>query len=363
MQNSTSRARRRVLGLAAFAVVIGCQRGDLTSRPVGAEPRAAPRAERPHEPRAALRSPIVRELTLNVSELERALAFYRALDFVLLDERYASGPAFAELVALPGAEARVARLRLGSERVELRQFVAPLGRAVPEDQRSNDGAFQHMAIVVHDMDAAYARVASLGVPGVSPAPQTIPASNRAAGGIRAYYFKDPDRHALELIWYPEGKGRARWQAVRSRTFIGIDHSAIAIADTELGLPFYQELGFVVAGESLNVGQEQEALSGVSGARVRITGLAPRLGPALEFLSYLEPGTGRPAPADAAANDLWHWEVSVEVGDLEAALRAAENAGGKRVSHAPVDLVELELGYRRGALVRDRDGHCVRLVER
>jgi catechol 2,3-dioxygenase-like lactoylglutathione lyase family enzyme len=305
----------------------------------------------------------VHGLTLNVSDLDSALAFYQRLDFVLLDERYASGEAFAELLALPGAEARVASLRLGSERVELRQFVTPVGRPVPDGGRSNDGSFQHMAIVVGDMDAAHARVASLGAVGISPSPQRIPASNRAAGGIRAYYFRDPDRHALELIWYPEGKGRARWHAARSRTFIGIDHSAIAIADTERGLPFYHGLGFVVAGESLNVGQQQEALSGVPGARVRITGLSPRLGPAVEFLSYLQPGPGRPAPVDARANDLWHWEISVEVADLDTALLAAERAGGKRVSPAPIELDELHLGHRRAALVRDRDGHCLRLIER
>ena len=363
MRNTTSRTHRSVLGLAALAVIIGCERGNPGSSAVGVEPRGASRAQRQHALPIARRVPVVRELTINVSDLDRALAFYGALDFVQLDEHYASGPAFAELVALPGAEARVAQLRLGSERVELRQFVAPLGRAVPEDGRSNDGVFQHMAIVVHDMDRAYARVQRVGAVSVSSAPQTIPASNRAAGGIRAYYFEDPDRHALELIWYPEGKGKARWHAVRSRDFIGIDHSAIAIADTEPSLLFYQNLGFIVAGESLNFGPEQEALSGVGGARVRITGLAPRLGPALEFLSYLEPRTGRPAPADGAANDTWHWEISVEVADLVEALNTAERSGGKRVSRAPVELDDLDQAYRRAVLVRDRDGHCLRLLER
>src|SRR5262249_2375012 len=137
-------------------------------------------------------------------------------------------------------------------------------------------------------------------------PQTIPLSNPAAGGIRAFYFRDPDRHSLELIWYPEGKGRAIWRESEGRLFMGIDHTAIAVSDTEQSLRFYRDvLGFAVAGESLNFGTEQEQLSGVPGAKVRITGLIGRTGFGVEFLQYLEPGAGRPIPPDSEADDLWH----------------------------------------------------------
>jgi hypothetical protein len=97
--------------------------------------------------------------------------------------------------------------------------------------------------------------------------------------------------------------------------------------------------------------------------VRITGLSPRIGPGVEFLSYLEPGAGRASPPDSAANDLWHREITVEVADLTAAVSAATQAGGRRVSQASVEVSTLALGYRRAALVVDRDGHCLRLVER
>jgi catechol 2,3-dioxygenase-like lactoylglutathione lyase family enzyme len=362
MRQPRSRARKSALALAALVLASNCQRIDPNSRPVGVEPRATARTEGQSK-QAVRHAPIVRELVLNVADLDRSLKFFQALDFALVDELYVNGAALGELLALPSAEARVARLRLGSERVELRQFIAPLGRVVREDSHSNDQTFQHMAIVVRDMDAAFAAVERQGAMHVSPAPQTIPASNPVAGGIRAYYFKDPDGHALELIWFPEGKGRARWRAHPARLFLGIDHSAIAVSDTERSLPFYKGLGFVVAGESLNFGKEQEALSGVSGARVRITGLAPLLGPAVEFLSYLAPGPGRSTPADSATNDLWHWEISVEVDELEGALRAVERAGGKRLSPSSVELTGLDLGYRHAALVTDSDGHCLRLVQR
>lgn len=75
--------------------------------------------------------------------------------------------------------------------------------------------------------------------------------------------------------------------------------------------------------------------------------------------------GRPVLADARSNDrtFQHMAMVVgEVADVAAALREAERAGGRRLS-APVELTELELGYRRAVLVRDPDGHCLRLLER
>jgi hypothetical protein len=62
------------------------------------------------------------------------------------------------------------------------------------------------------------------------------------------------------------------------------------------------------GESLNHGPEQEMLNDVKGARLRITSVGAPAGPAVEFLEYLEPRTGRPMPADLRMNDLAAWRV-------------------------------------------------------
>jgi catechol 2,3-dioxygenase-like lactoylglutathione lyase family enzyme len=304
----------------------------------------------------------VRSLALTVSDLDRSIELFQALDFRLQDQDYLRGGSFAAWAGVPGAEMRVARLELGAEELELRQFTAPLGRVIAADSSSNDQIFQHMAIVVRDMDRAFARLQTLpGIELVSAAPQTIPASNPAAGGIRALYFKDSDRHDLELIWFPPGKGQPRWQARHSGVFLGIDHSAIAVSDTAQSQPFYESLGFVVAGRALNYGAEQAALSGVNGARVQITNFAPQAGPGVEFLSYLEPGPGRPAPADAAVNDLWHWEINVEVADLTAARHAASEHGGQ--ARSVTDVSAFGLGYRWASLVEDRDGHSLQLLQR
>ena len=273
-------------------------------------------------PRPTL-GPEVAELDLTVSDLARSTDFF------------VDGLAFR-----PAGRGHVT---LGDEAVALR---AHPGRAVPADSRSNDLWFEHMAIVVADMDAAYARVTALGACTISAGPQTIPASNPAAGGIRAFYFKDGDGHSLELIWYPPGKGDPRWQTRDGRLFLGIDHTAIAVADTERSLRFYRDrLGLEVKGRSLNEGIEQERLSGVPGARVRITGLRGAGGPGVELLEYLAPGPGRPAPSDTRPDDAWYWEIVVAVDDLAAA--------------------RARLGLAAGAdpVVTDPDGHHVRLIPR
>src|SRR5439155_656512 len=86
------------------------------------------------------------------------------------------------------------------------------------------------------------------------------------------FEKVPDGHALEVLWFPPGKGAAKWQR-RDALFLGIDHTAIVVGDTARSLACYRDaLGLVVAGESENWGPEQERLNNVAGARLRITTL-------------------------------------------------------------------------------------------
>jgi len=249
-------------------------------------------------------------------------------------------------------------LGLGSEALVLTAFDAPSGRPIPDASQSNDLWFEHTAIVVRDMDRAYARLQELGARPVSHGPQTIPRDNPAAGGIRAYYFRDREGHNLEIIWYPPGKGDPRWQSAGSSLFLGLDHSAIAVSSTERSLAFYRDvLGLHVAGESFNAGIEQENLSGVPGARVRITGLRGESGPGVEFLEYVAPKGGRPFPETTSA-DLVHWEIAIDVADIAESVARAKAFGASFVSRG-VNEVE-----RAGAvIVRDPDGHAVRLVQR
>jgi catechol 2,3-dioxygenase-like lactoylglutathione lyase family enzyme len=191
--------------------------------------------------------------------------------------------------------ARVTTLRLGGETVELVAYAEP-GRPYPPDSASYDLWFQHFAIVVAPMRDAYAGLcAAAGWTAISThGPQRLPESS---GGVTAFKFRDPEGHPLELLEFPPGKVPAAWQGQHAEgPCLGIDHSAIAVADTAASVRFYQGLGFAVSARSLNQGVEQDRLDDAPGAVVEVTALsipgAP--GPHLELLGYRHP-VGRPAP--------------------------------------------------------------------
>jgi catechol 2,3-dioxygenase-like lactoylglutathione lyase family enzyme len=259
-----------------------------------------------------------------------------------------------------GMRARIARLQLGEEHIELIEYLAPQGRPIPVDSRSNDEWFQHIAIIVRDMDAAYQHLRKHKVRHASTGPQTLPDWNPNAGGIKAFYFKDPDGNHLELLQFPEGKGDPRWHEPGDNLFMGIDHTAIVVNDTEQALRFYRDgLGLEVQGHSENYGIEQERLNNVFGARLRITSLKGQQGPAIEFLEYLAPSNGRPMPVDTAANDLWHWQIVVHAGNLDALMNAVQASGGRLVSPGPVAIEQAP--FKAGMLVRGPSGHALLLT--
>jgi catechol 2,3-dioxygenase-like lactoylglutathione lyase family enzyme len=302
---------------------------------------------------------------MTVSDLDRSVGWYtRVLGFAKVSEAEASGPEVERLYGVFGARVRVARLRLGGETLELTEFVAPRGRPVPSDARSNDRSFQHVAIVVSDMAKAYERLRAAGATHASTAPQTLPAWNPNAGGISAFYFRDPDGHALEVISFPKGKGDPRWQAPPAGSlFVGIDHTAIVVSDTEASLRLYRDvLGLRVAGESENWGDEQEHLNAVFGARLRITGLRAASGPGVEFLEYLVPSDGRPYPEGSRANDIWHWQTRLATSDAAAAEKTLFAARARFVSTGARTLPDRTLDFTRALLVRDSDGHALELTE-
>ncbi|WP_321475743.1 VOC family protein [uncultured Paludibaculum sp.] len=307
----------------------------------------------------------VDSIGLTVSDLDRSVAFYTGvLHFQKVSEYEAAGPELEHLVGVFGARARTARLRLGEEFIELTEFLAPQGRPAPVDARSNDHWFQHIAIIVSDMDRAYQWLRQNKVRHASSGPQLLPAWNRNAGGIQAFYFRDPDGHPLEVLAFPPDKGHPKWHRPSNDLFLGIDHTAIVISDTDASLRFYRDLlGLRVVGESENYGPEQERLNNVFGARLRITALRAASGPGIEFLEYLAPSGGRPYPADERPNDLVHWQtrfLGISADDTAQSLHKARSAF---VSTGVATSPSAEAGFRRSLLARDPDGHAVQVVER
>ena len=308
----------------------------------------------------------VNTVSITVSDMDQALGFYtEVLDFKKISDIELYGEPYEQLFGLFGLRMRVAQLKLGGETIELIDYLTPGGRPIAVDSRSNDLWFQHIAIVVGDMEKAFERLREHHVQYVSTAPQTIPVSNKAAAGIRAFYFRDPDQHNLELIYFPPDKGNPKWQLANDAVFLGIDHTAIAVSNTSRSLDFYRDLlGLELAGESYNIGTEQAHLNNVENASLHITSLKAPQGPGVEFLQYLEPKTGNPYPSDTRADDLWQWHTTLEVSDLAQLQQTMQDQKIAQVSTKLVGVPELQsLGYTRGLMVRDPDGHAVMLVER
>lgn len=314
----------------------------------------------------------VESIGMTVASMERSVEFYsKVLSFEKISDVEVSGAAYEQIQGLAGLRMRVVRMELGSELIELTQYLTPKGRPIPADSRSNDRWFQHIAIAVSDMDKAYQHLQQNMTQNRSTEPQQLPAWNKAAAGIQAFYFKDPDGHDLELILYPSGKGEPRWQRETDKLFLGIDHTAIVISDSKASLKFYQDLlGMERAGGSENYGTEQEHLNQVPNARLRINRLSAPTGPGIELLEYLNPRDGRPIPSDVRANDLIHRQTTLVVWNAEAITSLSfANAQQRRmqqstfVSSGVVEIPEQTLGFKKGFLVRDPDGHALRLVEK
>ena len=306
----------------------------------------------------------VHSVGLTVGDLDRQLAFYtNALPFVLINRCERTGPEMDVLYGLPDGSNRSATLRLGLEEIVLTEFLTEGGRPIPPDSRSFDHWFQHIAIVVSDMDRAYEHLRRHRVKHVSTAPQTLPAWNPDAGGIRAFYFHDPEDHVLEVIWFPPGKGDPRWQVPATNLFLGIDHTAIVVRDTDRSLAFYRDrLGMRVAGTAENHGVEQEHLNQVFGARVRITALRADHGPGIEFLEYLAPPGGRALPADSSPKDHWFWHTTIFMEGLERLVSDPLIPDAWKVSTETTRFCELEGNRHARFILRDPDGHALELVE-
>jgi catechol 2,3-dioxygenase-like lactoylglutathione lyase family enzyme len=304
----------------------------------------------------------VEKVVITVSDLKVSTAFYQEiLKFNRVQSYTLNGPEFQQLMGLSNKDLSVAvvEMQLGDEVIALQEFSnEEESRAIPLDSKSNDLWFQHMAIVVSDMDKAYEQLWKAGVVHVSTSPQTLPDYIPAAAGIKAFYFQDPDGHNLELIYFPEGKGDEKWHKKNSPVFMGIDHTAIVVENTLDSTEFYEELlGLKLMGHSENFGPEQEHLNQVFGARLWISGLRAKSGMGVEFLEYIAPPGGRPFPENSSATDLWHWHSVIRVVDVQKIYEKLKKENAIFISNE-VKTIRKQQQF----MIRDSNGHAVLLIE-
>ena len=304
------------------------------------------------------------KVTITVSDVDKVKHFYEdAFGAKEIQTNVFKGREMEALFSIndPTCEVKTSLMQIGKEYVELQSFKGKTTKPalIPEDSKSNDLWFQHIAIVVPDMEKAFEVIHRKMAVFVSTSQQTLPNYITAAAGISAFYFRDPDGHNIEIIHFPSGKGNPKWQSDTTSTFEGIDHTAIGIKNTDDAYTFYRDiLGMTIGGHSENYGTEQEHLNQVFGARLWITGMKAPEGIGIEFLQYLAPPGGRKYPANSHVYDLWHWHTTARVDNIEDVYKKCVASKFRIISRVLVSIHQRNIGYTKAFLVRDVDGHAV-----
>ena len=306
----------------------------------------------------------IKYVGMTVTNIEQSVKFYtEVLSFQKIADTEVWGEDWEKLQGVFGLRMRVVRMQLGEEIISLMEYLTPQGRPIPVDSRSNDRWFQHLAIVVTDMDRAYQHLRQYNIRPSSTSPQQLPEWNEKLGGVKAFYFKDPDGHNLELIQFPPDKADEKWLQPTDKLFLGIDHSAVVVKDAEASFPLYRDrLNFKLMLQAQNYGTEYEHISCIFGARVQVNSMKPPGGIGFELLEYITPTTGRDMPRDSQANDLWHYQTVIAVLDLETIEKELRSAPCSFISPGIIEMSANELGYRRALSIRDVDGHVLHLIE-
>ncbi len=232
------------------------------------------------------------------------------------------------LLGLHGSGRRQA-LRLGAQSLAIEQFDPP-GRSYPVNGNAASLSFQHLALVVIDMAAAYQRVRET-VAISTCGPQHLPASS---GGVHAYKFRDPDGHPLELLQFPDGFRPQAWRgklAIAGQIGLGIDHSAISVADVNASAAFYGSLGLEPGERTLNQGPTQQCLDNLLDVRVTVAPMQAAKGtPHLELLGYHTPrgAAGRALQANdvAATRIVWRGTRAVLLCDPDGHFQQIASSG-------------------------------------
>src|SRR6516164_9728339 len=87
-------------------------------------------------------------ISITVSNMNRSVKFYsEVLGFKKTGDDELFGKDYEELQGIFGLRMRIVRMQLGDESIELVDYLTSGGRTIPENAKSNDLIFQHLAIV------------------------------------------------------------------------------------------------------------------------------------------------------------------------------------------------------------------------
>ena len=136
-------------------------------------------------------------ITVRVSDMERALAFYRdGLGLRAIFDVRLDGPGLEAATGTPGASGRMLGLLApgaGKVCIELLGFEQPRSEHPPPGRFTG---YSNISLSVDDLDAAYAECIARGL---RPLQKPI-----EVGGVKMFFLADPDGTPIELIQFPRG---------------------------------------------------------------------------------------------------------------------------------------------------------------
>jgi catechol 2,3-dioxygenase-like lactoylglutathione lyase family enzyme len=134
-------------------------------------------------------------LGLCVSDLERALAFYRdGLGFAEVSRLRFADPGTHKLLGLPGAVLEAVYLRRDGATLELLHFPQPGTQLAAGPRPMNQVGLTHLSFLVSDLGGVLAKLRALGA--------TVLDATRLDGtekGSNAIFVTDPDGTRIELV--------------------------------------------------------------------------------------------------------------------------------------------------------------------
>jgi glyoxylase I family protein len=133
-------------------------------------------------------------ITVRVSDMERALAFYRdGLGLRAIFDVKLEGPGLEAVTGAKGASGRMLGLLApgrGKVCIELLAFAHPTSERPPHGRFTG---YANISLSVDDLDAAHAACRERGL---DPHPPI------EVGGVKMFFLTDPDGTPIELIQFP-----------------------------------------------------------------------------------------------------------------------------------------------------------------
>jgi catechol 2,3-dioxygenase-like lactoylglutathione lyase family enzyme len=129
---------------------------------------------------------------ITVTDLDASLAFYcEIVGFELSLRTRVGGEWFDTLTRNEGADIEIAMLRLGDFTLQLVQYRASGGIALPLAHHNIGNP--HLSIEIEDVEARHREISASGLHGPTPVVDIM------GTGIRSFYVHDPDGVPVELL--------------------------------------------------------------------------------------------------------------------------------------------------------------------